>query len=888
MPNNGLVESWSLNFLIWSLSSLAFTLATLSYSPHSVRAEGSRNLYPTGATGNRANIEWRTSSYGATTPVDNSLRRRTLLKVYANSGEYIFMGSSAVGVTMNPTTATNNADIRIYHPGTVTGRIGNETIPTTPNYSCRTQRTSTGNANQGRITSRNQELAGPDGISNASTATPTGTVTNGYVPCFYLAPSNGIYSVVFYGPAGDNTDLQTTPNGNLNPTTSQTNTTSSTDIAAWDVTVRNSLSSTADINGRLFTRYLAAFTGANNRPLNSTIYIVTKDGYNYQTSFRGLDPNGFVFYANDVGFYDSNGITPLYHDIVAGATGNQDQLQSLVGNTIVALPTHFLFFNNPTTSTGITDTLLAQGIPLSPTAPVISGTAFNGTAGSNNSIVNTGGVFTFNSNIPGNYEIVISNDGVNFDPTNPLNRRLVGVMPTAGTISVAWDGRRNNGTAFPVGSYSSTTYIRGGEYHFPLLDTENSSNGGPTIRLLNAPGVCPVFANCQGAYFDDRNYTTVGGTSVTTGSTNYSGTPGAFGIYDSGGTTRAYTGLGDKKGLDLWAYFFTTSPSVPVVIINAGGGDLQINKTPSASFPVNGTGSYTLTVTNIGTNTISGTTTVVDNLPTGLTFSSVSGMGWTCNNANPVSCTRSDSLAANTSFPPITINVNIGQGAIPSVTNTATLSNPNDPNAANNTVSNTVNFPRLRLVKRITRLNNTVFNDLLDNPNDVNDDLTLNWPANYLLGRTGQGINATDIVPVMPGDIIEYTIYFLSDGQTSIDNIIACDLVPLNSTFVPTGFNTVPAAPGGLSGNRGIDVITNSLERSHTNAVDGDLGQFYLTNNLVPVPSGATAPAPCPSFNTAANGNGAIVVNLGSLPRATTPGNPSNSYGLIRFRAKVN
>lgn len=246
-------------------------------------------------------------------------------------------------------------------------------------------------------------------------------------------------------------------------------------------------------------------------------------------------------------------------------------------------------------------------------------------------------------------------------------------------------------------------------------------------------------------------------------------------------------------------------------------------------------------------------------------------------------------MLTNTSFPPITINVNIGQAAAPSVTNTATITNPNDTNSANNTVSDTaISFPRLRLVKRITRVNNTVFNDLLDSPSNANDDSTLNWPANYLRGKTGQGINATDVVPVMPGDTLEYTIYFLSDGQTDSNNITACDLVPLNNTFVPDGFNAVPAATGGLSGNRGIDIITNNTERSHTNAVDGDSGQFYLVNTLVPVPTGATTPAPCASFNTAANGNGAVVVNLGNLPRATTPGNPSNSYGLIRFRAKVN
>jgi hypothetical protein len=35
------------------------------------------------------------------------------------------------------------------------------------------------------------------------------------------------------------------------------------------------------------------------------------------------------------------------------------------------------------------------------------------------------------------------------------------------------------------------------------------------------------------------------------------------------------------------------------------------------------------------------------------------------------------------------------------------------------------------------------------------------------------------------------------------------------------------------------------------------------------------------------NDNGAIVVKIQDLPKADTPGSPTNSYGFIRFRAKV-
>ena len=81
-------------------------------------AEGSQNLYPNGATGSRANIEWRAASDGL---YGGILTRRALFKVYVKAGETILLGSSAVGV--------GSGDILLYNPGQVTGPVGQENIP---------------------------------------------------------------------------------------------------------------------------------------------------------------------------------------------------------------------------------------------------------------------------------------------------------------------------------------------------------------------------------------------------------------------------------------------------------------------------------------------------------------------------------------------------------------------------------------------------------------------------------------------------------------------------------------------------------------------------------------------------------------------------------------
>lgn len=85
---------------------------------------------------------------------------------------------------------------------------------------------------------------------------------------------------------------------------------------------------------------------------------------------------------------------------------------------------------------------------------------------------------------------------------------------------------------------------------------------------------------------------------------------------------------------------------------------------------------YTITVTNNGPGATSGMITLTDALPLGLTATGMSGAGWTCVLATLV-CTRSDSLAAATSYPPVTLIVNVSQTAPSTVTNLVTVAGVN-------------------------------------------------------------------------------------------------------------------------------------------------------------------------------------------------------------------
>jgi uncharacterized repeat protein (TIGR01451 family) len=548
------------------LTGLVLLLCYLNFGIQSARAEGSRTLYPSNAPAgsSRANLEWRTDTYGGL------VLRRTLLKVYANQGEYILLGSSAVGV--------GSGNIRVYNPNRVSDSIGSEIIPTTPDFQCTSQ------AGRGVISSRQQELSGPRAISGPGNP-------NGYIPCYYQAPSTGVYDIVFYGPDGGGSSTNGAPTGEINLSSGNNfGTQQGTSVAAWDVTVRSSdQTSIIDKDGRLFSYYLALFTGNNGRYLNFPVYPITTDGFRYKVELRGTDPNGFVLYGNQTGFFDSDGISPLYHDIL----GADSQLANPQGGVSLARPQFATFFNSiDDTVLGSVDrykrdgTLEGTGIPLSPIIPTVNNLQFNGTVSGNNSSYGTGGTFNFNSNITGTYELIISRDGSNFDPTNTQNRLLRGIMPTTGQQAINWDGKDNSGNFFPVGSnYKVSVRTYGGEYHFPLLDAENNFTGGPTITMLNA--VNPI-GNTRG-FYDDRGYKTIGGTQIGTSGQVLCGISppnpafsdpingfdtasnnrkfGQSGNAGNAGTS-CNGSFGDAKGLDLWTYYPGTTQPTPFNIID--------------------------------------------------------------------------------------------------------------------------------------------------------------------------------------------------------------------------------------------------------------------------------------------------------------------------------
>ncbi len=204
--------------------------------------------------------------------------------------------------------------------------------------------------------------------------------------------------------------------------------------------------------------------------------------------------------------------------------------------------------------------------------------------------------------------------------------------------------------------------------------------------------------------------------------------------------------------------------------------------------------------------------------------------------------------------------------------------------------------PNVLLVKRITAINglaqqpdgsllNTYvhFNTYDDNTISIPTQATSSdpqkdtdkWPnaaSGFLLGAVDGG-------NVAPNSSIEYTIYFLSTGESDAKNVLFCDRVPGNVTFIPNAYNHIPSPTPSTNPNRGIVVQIGTTLTAYE-SLDSSYAKYFPPGVE---PSGLYPTAKCGGANT----NGAVVVNLGNIPQATASGVPPESYGFVRFKGRV-
>ncbi|MEW5859690.1 MAG: hypothetical protein AB1861_20275 [Cyanobacteriota bacterium] len=806
----------------WSrlCGSLALAICAISATTEVAYAEGSREL--TNNPGNRPFLEYRNANFETT-----AIPRRTRIRVFAKAGETIYLGSSAVGVGV----------------GEIRYRAPNSTTFT----SC--------DAGIGKINNRAQELAGPVPVN-----------PQGYSPCTITAAQtssagDGIWEIDFVSPnpTSNNNPYENNPNA---PQIQNTYSWTATDqlnnvpwVLAWDVTVANG--NTA-IPGRAYANYFSLNLGANGRSLRSKAFVLTDEGYQYKIDLNGLDPFGFIFFANNKGFTANPNGGPIYRSVPLLNSNVYNPDQPDFGTDV----TYKIFFNQPSST-------LPLEAPISPASggqtwlltpavapPKPENFTFTGTEGTNNQAGTTeplGGTFSFNTPAQGSYRIVLDLNGdEKFGNAN--DRVLVGVAES-GFNTVPWDGLDANGANVSANNvpYGAQIVLSAGEIHFPFLDPENNPQG-LIIQRLNEPKVPTLPApNPFEVYYNDAPLTN--NQQVAGAPTPLNALGGVSSINGAHGFTNLF---GDNRGIDTWTYYPSTVTALAQGI-TISEADLQIQKTLVTNPVVAGSPvTYTLTVTNNGPSNVTGAT-VTDNVP-----SQITGVTWTCAITTGTGSCGQASGTGNA----INTTVNLNSAAVATYTVTGAIS----PIAPSEQLSNTATVTRPKDVTDPNPNNNTSSTTTTIQPNPVT-------PTGIKSVRLSNDADASGSVTT--GDTVEYTITYFNGSPTPVINLLVTDRIDTSKlSFVPGSYSfTASGAGTTVTGNPSFNGTTdqNLTNPTSLGTLGGNGSQVVMKFQAV-----IAAPAGTQILNqaTATSTGGTVdlsisdaVQNEGDLPQVIDDGN---------------
>ncbi|HET7299472.1 MAG TPA: CshA/CshB family fibrillar adhesin-related protein [Oleiagrimonas sp.] len=461
-----------------------------------------------------------------------------------------------------------------------------------------------------------------------------------------------------------------------------------------------------------------------------------------------------------------------------------------------------------------------------------------------------------------------------------------GVATLTFTLNITGDANGLLITSAAVPSYTNAAF---GNFAFngipgkPIIYQTNTNGGSNTTATLtnvtlNANGTTDlpfVFVAADGE-------STNGGTPPETLSLTTSGDPWELvaspGLnegyttptlsYSNGNKTVLETGTG--SGLTT-SYVFTTDNSPGTVQATMYGTGLQgalfgvkyhtiglsLTKTHVGDFKVGGTGSYTINVSNtVITPTINPPSDpqpvrVVDTLPTGLTYASASGSGWSCSNAGQVvTCdtTTLQDLTSSKTFPPITVNVTVDSDAPATLTNMATASDP---------TTSTLVFNVCEVAANGVCPGSATSTD--------GDATTILHPDLSTSTKTVVDVNGGD---AEPGDTLEYTITLKETGGMAASNVNVTDDMPANvDNFTITnnaGGTDTSSTTGGANSTGQLDISGINVPANGSKTIVYDVRVKAGTAAGTTIDNTATIDNP--------NGSGAtpaaptITVSLSQIP----------------------
>jgi uncharacterized repeat protein (TIGR01451 family) len=477
--------------------------------------------------------------------------------------------------------------------------------------------------------------------------------------------------------------------------------------------------------------------------------------------------------------------------------------------------------NNPNTSLGLTGVAFSDTLPagLQVTTPNNLTTTCSGTvtaAAGSGSISLTGATLAGNASCTISLSVTGIAAGVQNNTTGPISSTESGAGLPSNTATLTVIGPPSIAKAFGAASInlnSATTLtftITNPNATVALTGVAFGDTLPAGLAVANPNGLtgsCGSGTITTGTVSGFSVVNLSGGTIAAGGSCTFSvnvvGTSSGHKVNTTGTVTSSNAGSGNQA-----------TASIDVL-----APDLAITKTHSGTFTRGQTGAqYTITVSNVGFGPTVGTVTVVDTLPNvnnTLVPTAISGTGWTCT-LGTLTCTRADALASGSSYPAITLTVNIPKNITNTFTNTATVSGGGDVNPNNNTAADTVTLgPPIVMTPQSTTITvaqggtaNMVIN--VDAPDPTLGVIT--FSCSGLPAASACNFNPASIDPaVTPGPTALTVSIFTTKGTASLSAPARPGAAVRNPMYAMLAFPVFGIVLAGFGGQRRKRVKLRSI-----------------------------------------------------------------------------
>jgi Divergent InlB B-repeat domain/Domain of unknown function DUF11 len=286
----------------------------------------------------------------------------------------------------------------------------------------------------------------------------------------------------------------------------------------------------------------------------------------------------------------------------------------------------------------------------------------------------------------GNIYVVDTGNLGHFSPSmDPIYQLLASALPSGTWSSPAWfNGRLYYGGVsdtlkaftFTNGLFSLTAHSSN-SFGYPGTTPSISANGTTNGIVWATENTNPAVLH---AYDASNVGTELYNSNQAANSRDHFGAGNKY-IAPMIANGKVYVGTTNGVGV----FGLLTAPATP---------SLSITKTHTGNFTQAQQGAtYTATVSNAaGGAATTGTVTVTETVPTGLTLVSMAGNGWGCGAG---ACTRTDALQPGQSYPAITVTVNVDPNAPASVTNSIKVAGGGDTTGPHMTTDPTTINPQM-------------------------------------------------------------------------------------------------------------------------------------------------------------------------------------------------